>query len=794
MQNTVYSNQLQNATRFLPGARIFPISPNTKKPSFAGWQKAATSDPAQLVAWAVQNPGCAWAIACAESGLIGVEVDPKALKVAKDKASEQAGFERAEQAWRDLCKSWQLPEALVPHVRSRSGGMHFYFRPPAGISAKDLKQRGLVKLPGWQQPVIETRVNGFLLIPPSEFEGRAYTRWPGGPNDPYDAPPQLIEALLNTKAQSGDAPPAAVVKPGSFELRAFAKYVCKVHHRVGMPREVWRAAIFATVAQYGRYVAYQIAQAIHDGEPQTTHQIDDLVGRAREAFQPGDSTLDTLFKYAHENGIPDIVPKSVSGMFGFPTPPLDIDAILAEIDTEAAVASLPPLPPPPGAPLLPPPPGAPTLPPPPLPTVASPSIAPALGTDDKPKFPVFSAASLDGIEVPLRRWHVRDWIPAETVTLLYGDGGVGKSLIALQLLASTALGRSWLGHVVERGPCLFVTAEDSKDEIHRRLADIARENAIPLSGLTDLHIVSLAGEDAIIAAPDGRSTILVQTALFDLLEKQIERIRPKLVTLDTLADLFGGNEIDRSQARQFIGMLRGLALKYNTTILLLAHPSVAGMQKGTGSSGSTGWNNSVRSRLYFDRIRADDNSEPDPDARVLRSMKSNYGRVGEEIVLHWRRGVFARDSITAGGLMAAHDAMTRADDAFVRLLMLYEAEGRGAVSPNPGSNYAPKIFADHAQAQGFKPRALKGAMDRLLAMKRIETIMTGPPSRMRQHLVVSNRNYPLTNGPTNAPTNAIPTPSNGVPTPLPTPMFPVPTPYQRPAIPTPIPPTSLRAP
>jgi hypothetical protein len=334
----------QDATGLLPGARIFPISPNTKKPIFAGWQKAATSDPAQLTAWAVQHPGCAWAIACAESGMIGVEVDPKARKVAKDDASEQVGLERAEQAWRDLCTSWQLPATLVPHVRSRSGGMHFYFRPPAGIAAKDLKQRGLVKLPGWQQPVIETRVNGFLLIPPSEFEGRAYTRWPGGPNDPYDSPPQLIEALLNTQAKSGDAPPAATVKPGSYELRAFAKYVCKIHHRVGMPREVWRAVIFATVAQYGRYVAYRIAQAIHDGKSQTTAQIEDLVGRAREAFQPGDSTLDTLFKYAHENGIPDVVPKSSSAMFGYPALPLDIDDILAEIDAESAIVKIPPCP------------------------------------------------------------------------------------------------------------------------------------------------------------------------------------------------------------------------------------------------------------------------------------------------------------------------------------------------------------------------------------------------------------------------------------------------------------------
>lgn len=425
----------------------------------------------------------------------------------------------------------------------------------------------------------------------------------------------------------------------------------------------------------------------------------------------------------------------------------------------------------------------------PVSIIPSPSPAPA-----PVSLPVFSAASLEGNPVPPRKWHVRDLIPAETVTLLYGDGGTGKSLLALQLLASTALNRPWLGRGVETGPCLFVTAEDSRDEVHRRLTDIARECAVPLAAMTNLHIASLAGEDAIIAAPDGRSSILLTTALFSALEAQIVVLRPKLVVLDTLADLFGGNEVDRSQARQFIGLLRGLALKYETTVLLLAHPSVSGMAKGTGSSGSTGWNNSVRSRLYFDRIRADDGSEADPDARVLRSMKSNYGRVGEEIVLHWRRGIFVTESVTVGGLMAAHDAATRADEVFVKLLSVYEAEGRGAVSPNPGSNYAPKIFADHALAQGFKARALKAAMDRLLASRRIESIMTGPPSRLRSHLIVSNSNYKLTNGATNAPTNPIPAHSNAVPTPLPTPPFPIPTHYQLPAIPTPIPPTSPRAP
>ena len=62
--------------------------------------------------------------------------------------------------------------------------------------------------------------------------------------------------------------------------------------------------------------------------------------------------------------------------------------------------------------------------------------------------------------------------------------------------------------------------------------------------------------------------------------------------------------------------------------MLLAHPSLTGMNTGTGTSGSTAWNNSVRSRLYLDRVR-ESGIEPDPDARVLRTMKSNYGPVGD---------------------------------------------------------------------------------------------------------------------------------------------------------------------
>ena len=65
---------------------------------------------------------------------------------------------------------------------------------------------------------------------------------------------------------------------------------------------------------------------------------------------------------------------------------------------------------------------------------------------------------------------------------------------------------------------------------------------------------------------------------------------------------------------------------------MLSHPSLTGINSGTGTSGSTAWNNSVRSRLYLSRI-VQDGYEQNPDARVLRTMKSNYSGIGGEIAL-----------------------------------------------------------------------------------------------------------------------------------------------------------------
>jgi RecA-family ATPase len=347
-----------------------------------------------------------------------------------------------------------------------------------------------------------------------------------------------------------------------------------------------------------------------------------------------------------------------------------------------------------------------------------------------------NAASLSGKAIPQREWLVPGLIPTRNVTLLYGDGGTGKSLLALQLAAAKASGSSFFGRPMMQGGVEFVTAEDEQSEMHRRLIDISRSMGKGLDAMAGLHLTSLADQDALLAIPaDGRGGTLEVTNLYQELKQILAESKPTLVVLDTLADIYGGNEIVRAQVRQFAGLLRRLAVDNGCTIVVLAHPSLSGMDKGT--SGSTGWSNSVRSRLFFTRVLDADGTEPDEDLRMLRVGKSNYGRTGLEIPMRWKNGVFVEEGGAAGPDPLSQQ--WKADRVFLEMLDKANEQNTHVSASVKANNYAPKVFVRDALKQGVKKRDLVDAMQRLLDGAKIENAPYGPPSRTSYRLQRVNR-------------------------------------------------------
>ena len=349
--------------------------------------------------------------------------------------------------------------------------------------------------------------------------------------------------------------------------------------------------------------------------------------------------------------------------------------------------------------------------------------------------PVVTASSLAGKPAPTRRWHVPSMIPDRTVTMLGGDGSVGKSTLAEQLGVATAAGKPWLGTSPQPGSVVYLSAEDDLDELHRRLEDITAGYGVDIADLRNFHFVPLAGADAVLAAPEGKTGLIAATRIWRGLEVVIERYKPRLVIVDTLTDVFAGNENVRTEARQFIGLLRGLAIRRDLAVLLLGHPSLAGLSNGTGTSGSTGWNNSVRARLYLETIKDDKGKEFDPNIRVLSVKKLNYGPADTELRLRWSKGCFVLDGPSSGGFdKFAADA--KAERVLLDLLIAFSGQGR-EVSPNHSNTYAPAVFERHPNAEGITKKAFADAMERLLTADRIRVEPTGPPSRRFKRLVIA---------------------------------------------------------
>jgi RecA-family ATPase len=233
-----------------------------------------------------------------------------------------------------------------------------------------------------------------------------------------------------------------------------------------------------------------------------------------------------------------------------------------------------------------------------------------------------------------------------------------------------------------------------------------------------------------------RNGLIKPTDLFARIRQAACDIKPKLIVLDNAADIYGGNENDRAQVRQFIGILRGMAMAAGAGVLLTSHPSLQGISSGSGFSGSTAWNASVRSRLYLKPVKTQKDEEPDPDLRVLEVMKSNYGPIGKTITLRWNNGLF----LPVGGVsnlekLAAEQAT---DLLFMNLLARFNGQRRNVSDKPTAPNYAPAEFAKEREAKAahVTKAALADSMRRLFAADKIHVEEYGRPSRPVSHIVI----------------------------------------------------------
>jgi RecA-family ATPase len=246
-------------------------------------------------------------------------------------------------------------------------------------------------------------------------------------------------------------------------------------------------------------------------------------------------------------------------------------------------------------------------------------------------------------------------------------------------------------------------------------------------------------EGNILVRFDPRTNESSPTQLFRQLEAMIADFKPDLVTLDPAAELYEGNENDRAQVRQFVSTLRRMGRRYQCAILLSLHPSLQGLSSGSGTSGSTAWNNSARVRSYLTTPKEESIGSP---LRELTTMKANYGLAGGITTLHWQAGAYIVDQplLTPN----TSNVVDRIQIDSLALDALRELVGRD--SRVPLDPRAPTGFANAARqlpkCKHLNQAVLVGALDRLLASGKAIKLEMGPQSRRRVYVRPADMRYP----------------------------------------------------
>jgi RecA-family ATPase len=348
---------------------------------------------------------------------------------------------------------------------------------------------------------------------------------------------------------------------------------------------------------------------------------------------------------------------------------------------------------------------------------------------------IVSPTSLAGKPLPERDWIVRDWLPCGVVTGLYGDGGLGKSLLAQQLQTSTALGKPWLGLPVEQVASLAVFCEDSLNELWRRQSDINFDYGADYGDLGGMRWMPRLGEDNLMMV-FGRNGAGELTKFHEHVVTAALDLEVRLVVVDTAADVFGGNENDRNHVRQFVSRALGsIAQKINGSVVLCAHPSRTGLSSGEGDGGSTGWSNSLRSRLFLSAPSTEGGERPDPNARILQRKKANYAARNDEIKLRWRDGVIAPEALASPGVMLF--GRREAREVFLDLLDEFAKMQRPLSDNAKAGNYAPRMFGrlPREQRHDYREADFNRAMEDLFRSRAIENRDYGRPSDLRKMIV-----------------------------------------------------------
>jgi hypothetical protein len=241
---------------------------------------------------------------------------------------------------------------------------------------------------------------------------------------------------------------------------------------------------------------------------------------------------------------------------------------------------------------------------------ASPSPYKDEGRGRKPKAVKFSDMKLPGP----RRYLLKELVLASYVTLLHGDGGVAKSLLALSLSVAVSSGfERWLGREVKNGPVLYLDFELDAEEQTRRVHQLCRGAGLakPPDGLLYMSALGYTAREAFTAA---------------LEECQQHGVR--LLVLDSLGPALQGDAEASRDVISFFSQAMEPFRANGVGVLIIDHQSK--LQAGQSYQSKSAFGSVYKSNLGRSVIQVEATERGEGTLTLrFRHKKHNFGPLAE---------------------------------------------------------------------------------------------------------------------------------------------------------------------
>jgi hypothetical protein len=171
-------------------------------------------------------------------------------------------------------------------------------------------------------------------------------------------------------------------------------------------------------------------------------------------------------------------------------------------------------------------------------------------------------------------WLVKGVVPADSIGLLFGGSGTFKSFIALDMALHVAHGMRWLGRKTTKGAVIFIAAEGGAG-LWRRIEAWHKQRGLSWQGI-EFYVVPVA----VALLTDAKSIVSAAQSV---------GVKPALVTVDTLAQTFDGEENSASDMSAYLRALNNsFRVLWQCVVMVIHHSGHQATERPRGSSAIRG--------------------------------------------------------------------------------------------------------------------------------------------------------------------------------------------------------------